>query len=602
MKKLALISIFLLSLLLVGLIFFSESKRDKIRIVKPVNIKSYHRAEPSAKEFYDTVYSFSKKDIDLNGVNITSAIAPHHLLAGDMIAEFYENLSDHSYDTIILLGPNHFLAGEADLISSSYDWQTPFGVLKCDSEMLKELEKVYSELDTEPTVMKTEHAITSHAGFIKKTFPDANFLPLILHPNIDSKKAERLAEALALVSKNKKILLIASVDFSHYTDSSTAIKQDMDSIEAISNMDFDRIYTLEVDSPPSIYTTMKYAELNNSSFSLLNSSNSALLSGKYNTKETTSYITGYFTLERKSTKILFLGDMMFDRYVEDRIEENGLDYLFEKLEAEDFFSGYNIISANLEGTVINDGKYYEPEKKYDFAFDPELIKGLKKYNINFFTIANNHFTDQGDKGMQETRDNLDKLKFKYAGCHDGVIAECSNRSIEINDKKISMVALSSVGANLDKKKLEELITKAASTSDMVIVNMHWGEEYEKKYNKKQKELAHKIIDYGADIIIGHHPHVIQGVEIYKNKPIFYSLGNFIFDQYFSKEAQIGLALELYIEEDKIKITLFPSKSRLSQVELMNDDEKEIIFEEIIKNSFLDKIYEKQIRQGIIFIN
>ncbi len=255
---------------------------------------AYHTAKPDTSAFYDTVYGFDGKDMDLSGKSVAAGIVTHHLLAGDMIAEFYHNLAGRDYDTVILAGPNHFDEGKAKVISSAYDWQTPFGVLSCDREMLGRLRAVWPGLGIEPAAVDSEHAITSQAGFIKKTFPKAKFLFLIIRPNLGPLEAGTLAKALLAVKGNEKTLLIASVDFSHYTDSLTAVAQDRNTLKVIGSNDFKDVYTIKADSPPSVYIAMKYAEAAGAGFELLRNSNSAILAGKPELRETTSYITGYF--------------------------------------------------------------------------------------------------------------------------------------------------------------------------------------------------------------------------------------------------------------------------------------------------------------------
>jgi poly-gamma-glutamate synthesis protein (capsule biosynthesis protein) len=298
---------------------------------------------------------------------------------------------------------------------------------------------------------------------------------------------------------------------------------------------------------------------------------------------------------------LFFGDMMLDRSVGKRIKEKGLDYLFEKLADEEnkFFQGIDIIGCNLEGAVTNNGSHYAPQVAYDFAFHPDLINQLKKYNFNFFNLANNHLYDQGKRGVNETEKNLSEMNFNYSGCVDGVIDECSSKIIDISNKKIAMAGFSTVYSKLDKEKLKTEIKNLADKSDLVIVNMHWGIEYTNIFNKTQQELAHILIDAGANIVIGHHPHVVQGIEIYKNRPIFYSLGNFIFDQYFSKETQEGFAVGINIEDEKTSIFLYPFKSKLSQVELMEEKEKQEFLKNLVDWSEVEDDHIEQIKNGRI---
>lgn len=122
------------------------------------------------------------------------------------------------------------------------------------------------------------------------------------------------------------------------------------------------------------------------------------------------------TNESPAVNLLFFGDMMLDRHVGEKISQNGLDYIFAKLAGEEnrFFTGIDLVSANLEGAVTDVGAHYTPAMAYDFAFAPELINQLKQYNFNFFNLANNHFTDQGSRGVNETRENLSQLGFNYS--------------------------------------------------------------------------------------------------------------------------------------------------------------------------------------------
>jgi poly-gamma-glutamate synthesis protein (capsule biosynthesis protein) len=130
--------------------------------------------------------------------------------------------------------------------------------------------------------------------------------------------------------------------------------------------------------------------------------------------------------------------------------------------------------------------------------------------------------------------------------------------------------------------------------------MHWGIEYKIVNSPAQQQLAHLIIDNGADLIIGHHPHVVQNIEEYKGKLIFYSLGNFIFDQYFKEEVQQGLAVGWEIYPQKYVFNLFPLQSKLSQPDLMSDQEKMEFLAQLAKNSSLS--LEAQIKSGKIEVN
>jgi gamma-polyglutamate biosynthesis protein CapA len=300
----------------------------------------------------------------------------------------------------------------------------------------------------------------------------------------------------------------------------------------------------------------------------------------------------------RTIKLLFTGDLMLDRFVKDKIDTKGIDYILGNAAKTGLFAGYDLVGANLEGAVTNKGKHYSPINKYDFAFRPQDVASLKKYNFNFFNIANNHILDQGTKGYNETSENLKRLGYVFSGCSDGKIGNCSFVIKEVKGKKIGLVGFSQVYKKINEKDAQKIISGLADKTDLIIVNIHWGQEYAAKFNSGQSSLSHALIDAGADIIIGHHPHVIQGVEIYKNKPIFYSLGNFIFDQYFSADTQSGLALSIALSDAQIELNIIPvnSSSRLS---LLTPSEKNKIFKKISSVSRIGKTGEKQLLNGVL---
>ncbi|MFA6171769.1 MAG: AmmeMemoRadiSam system protein B [Patescibacteria group bacterium] len=596
----------------------------------------WHESKPGDKKFYDQAFSFSRLDRkkDFLEKEIAGGVIPHHLLAADLIADFYSAFSGDEYETIVLLGPNHFGAGEGRIITSEASWKTPYGDLEADQGIIEELALKKIAVPDEG-IFDKEHAIYGETAFIKKVFPKAKFLPLVLRPGLKKEEAESLARALYEISKKKKILIIASVDFTHNADSETAMKNDRESIGALENLDCEKIYSLKLDSPGSIYTLARYAELKGAiNFNLFNNSNSALLSGKPEIKNATSYVTGVFAAGGKgesgasdadgrenergdegsmkgvkeSLRLLFFGDLMLDRHVGEKIKSKGADYPFAKLikpdeGGENIFSGKDLVSANLEGAVTDLGAHYPPANSYDFAFSPDLIKSLKKYNFNFFNLANNHFSDQGERGIMETRENLKALGFDFSGCKDAQIGDCSSVIVEKGGKKIGLAGFSMVYKNFSLEKAREAVEKLKKETDLVIVNIHWGAEYQHNNNSSQKNTGQALIDSGADIIIGHHPHVMQGMEIYKGKPIFYSLGNFVFDQYFSEDTQEELALSIGWAPDKLQIEFLPMSSKLSQPELMESGKKKKLLEKFVGWSVQDGLdKENIIKEGQLIIS
>jgi len=274
------------------------------------NIKKYQNAMQFERGFYDTAFSFAHND-GFSEKNIVAAIVPHHLLAADLVARIFQGLKEQKYDTIILLSPNHFLAGSGKIITTREDWQTPYGVLENDNIVTDELLKD-NDVKEEEAPFGNEHGIFNEIGFIKRTFPTAKVVPLIFMPGVDEGVTRRLVDILDKINPptlpalklrqagpqytgaNKKVLVLVSADFSHNTDSETAIKNNEKNLEILNNSDFKNFTQIKVDTPPAIFTVLKYAQANGAKFKMIDNANSEILSGEKGLKNVTSYITGYF--------------------------------------------------------------------------------------------------------------------------------------------------------------------------------------------------------------------------------------------------------------------------------------------------------------------
>jgi poly-gamma-glutamate synthesis protein (capsule biosynthesis protein) len=274
--------------------------------------------------------------------------------------------------------------------------------------------------------------------------------------------------------------------------------------------------------------------------------------------------------------IQFFGDIMLDRNVAKNMGKDGLDYVFKNFYGEDkgLYPITDLTVANHEGP-------YAPArvpttKSIAFRFDPSLALSLKKYGFTAVSLANNHSLDMGWKNVDFTEQNLDKNNIGHFG---NQLKE--NKTLtwisKIPGKKdqVAFIGLNNTDHPLDMPKVYEAIKDAKQHSRYVIVFMHWGIEYKNISNDAQRNLAHLLIDKGVDAVIGAHPHVVEEAEIYKNKPIFYSLGNFIFDQYFSEETQEGLSVGLILQDGRVKnVYIFPFYGVKSQVQLMEKEKRD----------------------------
>ncbi len=263
--------------------------------------------------------------------------------------------------------------------------------------------------------------------------------------------------------------------------------------------------------------------------------------------------------EPKPVRMVFVGDIMVTRGVEISVNKNyGGDFakLFTNVP---IINEADIAFANLEGAVSDTGN--NVGSKYSFRMNPEILPVLKNTGFDVVSFANNHVGDWNMDGFVDTLKRLQEIGIQFAGAGWERGSAEGVRIIEKNGMKIGFIGFSDVGPNWiaatsqtagillasDPNRLQ-IIKNAKSQVDFLVVSYHWGDEY-KPFNARQKTLAESSIDAGADLIIGHHPHVIQDYADYKGKLIFYSLGNFIFDQSFSEETMRGLMVDITVNPD-----------------------------------------------------
>jgi len=211
----------------------------------------------------------------------------------------------------------------------------------------------------------------------------------------------------------------------------------------------------------------------------------------------------------------------------------------------------DVAIANLESTLASSGKK-NADKDVTFRGDPRGIESLKIAELDAVSLANNHVLDYGPEPLLDTIKALDKAGIGHAGAGKNKTAAWAPATIERNGTSTAYLAYSHIvpagfiaqddragfaSGRQDMSLVEDAIREAKKTHDYVIVSFHWGVEYTDNPTGEQVKNAHRAIDAGADMVLAHHPHVIQGVEFYKDGLIAYSLGDFVFDHYSRKTGE-----------------------------------------------------------------
>lgn len=244
----------------------------------------------------------------------------------------------------------------------------------------------------------------------------------------------------------------------------------------------------------------------------------------------------------QEVRLAAVGDIMLGRYIGKVMKAKGDHYPFAQVKT--MLKDHDIVFGNLEsGFATDTSTPFFPGKPYNFAAVPGAAPALREAGFTVLNLANNHILDFGSAELDLTRALLQKEGIAAFGAGSGLQAARLPAVVTVRGVRVGFlgygVAHSSavyVGKDragivpIQKEYIREDIQALRKTVDVLIVSYHWGMEYEQHPTDAQRDLAHLTIDWGADLVLGHHPHVMQGIEVYKGRPIAYSLGNFVFDQ------------------------------------------------------------------------
>jgi len=566
----------------ISIVLAGQNKKGVTQNTKDFHVSMY---------YYDNVDFFPKS---IQTFKDTKPLSPpphifvvnQHILAAHLIAQQFALSADPKVKTVVLITQNNWSAGLAPIITSRYSWKTPLGDIKPASELVDTLinKKLASE---EEEIFTTEHGITGIIPYVANSFPNATVIPLVIRDGTSDELVDALASELSKLNLSTTAI-IGTIDMSHYLPKYIADAHDRLTVQSIKEFDYSTLPRLDIDTVPTLRTIMKVAEnAHEKSFVQTGGINSADIVNDPELLSTTSYITGYFASGNTENAtgtihMLFVGDIMLDRGVAQHAKKYGTDSLFSKTGR--LFLGTHLVIGNLEGTITD--KPSVSQKDYStlrFTFDQFYAGFLKKFDFSALSLANNHAFDFGEDGYVQTENNLRNVGIGPFGSPQN--NENLSTKISTQGKTLCLVGYNDIFIPDPAATIKE-IKNIRSDCSYIVLFAHWGVEYQQTPTERQRILAHNFIDAGADLVIGSHPHVIEPVEIYNNKAIFYSLGNFIFDQNLSFATEHGLALNVEWGDSKTTFTLVPTTIKNNEVQVADSQDSEKILFVAIDNDLL----------------
>lgn len=437
-------------------------------------------------------------------------------------------------------------------------------------------------------VTEQSYWVGPRTDVIKRNFPESQFVFISVNDEISETKAEMLADALkSYLPENSLVVALAD-----YTGVSGTLPPAIGDYfgqytrEILSNADIYRFGNLPLDTPVTARVLGYYLQDVSAKYPHLVSTENAWQA--YFEKGEADAADG-----ESAVYLVSFGDIMLGRYVRHLMDLNGLEYAFEDMD-ETYLKTNDLLLANLEGPVTE--KSVRTTGGMNFGFFPDVVPVLKKYHFDIISQANNHTFDKGKDAFPESFGHLRAGGIIPFG-NPNEITEDSMAFVHIRGQKFAFLGLEEVNTKIDDDGAVAKIKEEAEKGYKVIVVPHWGVEYTHKPSKRQVELGHKFIDAGAYAVIAHHPHVVQTIENYNGHPIVYSLGNAIFDQYWSAPTQEGLSVAMKLQENRIEINLVPIKLPGSRFRVMDEAEREEFINRFITWADYTEEEQAQIRAG-----
>jgi poly-gamma-glutamate synthesis protein (capsule biosynthesis protein) len=227
----------------------------------------------------------------------------------------------------------------------------------------------------------------------------------------------------------------------------------------------------------------------------------------------------------------------------------------------ELLSSADIAMANLESAVLENARFHA--HGFTFTGDPILLTGIDNAGIDFLSLANNHIGNGGSRGITTAMRELDRLGIAHAGAGRDVTAAAQPAYLDVNGHTLAILPCDAIARgyfakadetgsqNCRSESLVEQVRSAAASADVVIVFPHWGREYRARPVGYQRALAAEWVEAGADLVIGGHSHWAGAIEDIDGHLVFYSLGNFVFDQSWSQPTMMGLLIELTLSGDQL---------------------------------------------------
>jgi poly-gamma-glutamate synthesis protein (capsule biosynthesis protein) len=512
-------------------------------------------------------------------------VLPHHYVAGQVLSQVYRGLAAQPPDVVVIVSPNHFGAGAEAVLTTTealpvFDG-THVAVAREDALALAH----DGLLGVEPAPFGREHGVGLHAQYLAHFLPAAVALPLVVKDGASLAHLDRLAEALVQRLGARKWLVVLSMDASHENAQLAADLHDQKTLNVLAHLDLDATAGVETDTDAGLRLFLRLMQLRGAQRAQVLAHTNSQQWTPDPVAATTSHLFVAFSrgpavATPAVATFQFFGDALLDRGLErvpppkascpPKDPDAHFHAILEDLQAPErrFFRGTDCNVVNLEGTLAADGPV-QPGKRV-LTQDERMPDVLRSYGFCAAGLANNHALDHFRAGLERTRQVLASEHVTAFGDPSARQPGCT--VIERAGVRVGLCGFDDVEAVLDVEAALAQVRALAPRVDFSAVQMHWGQEFQPEPSERQRALARRLVDSGADVVVGSHPHVVQTAELYRGRPIVYSLGNFVFADARPTAPwgglSVGVAFERAADVRRLTLYFFPlaqvaGKSRLA---------------------------------------
>lgn len=496
----------------------------------------------SLQQIMQGIYD-ADKNVTVPDRTIPGVIVPHHLTASQGIASGIRILINQKPKTILVISPDHFTKCPTLICTTRGTFTTLLGSVKTDDKLVNALS--HSSLVTlDRSLFDTEHGIGAVTPFIKHYLPDATIVPVVLSQKIGwYEQRETMVKTLQGIFDQADAIVVSS-DFSHYLPLSQADQMDEQTAEVLFAGDLQGIAQLkntdQSDCPNCLWAFANIAK-NNDFFnpSVLLHTNSARILQDESVKETTSHfaIAWYKNDDLSGDDPAVAGDVTMTR----TSKTPQLRPVMKR-----FWTGRGLRFVNLEGPLATT---CAPNREmFTFCNAEALWKGMLGLATHW-AVLNNHSLDQYKEGLDETKRIISAAGETWVG--DSMVTSGNVRLISLTALMNPVIDAPALDIPASYKHVIDQLHVKAATGTLTVVLVHSGREYAALGSDSYHQYLRTFIDAGADVVVAAHTHVLSDMEIYKDKPIFRGVGNFIFDQFDLPSTSTSMAVRLRKEGDRI---------------------------------------------------